>query len=285
MTSEKAELLLAPQNGGCVSAFRWQGHDVLRPLDPAKGSTAPATDYAAFPLFPFSGRIANGQFSFDNTEYTLPPNFPPEPHAIHGNGWQTSWEILEQSAHSIHFFYEHSGPDWPWSFRAEQGFAITENGLRVDLQLINLSDSPMPGGIGWHPYFPLGNAKLEADVSAVWLSGEDMIPGAPTPLTEETDLTQPRDVKDLRLDNAFAAGKRGARMHWEDQAKSVSMTASETLRHLVVYTPPEEDFFCVEPVSHSPDALNSSQGADTTGLQILEPGASLSASISLFVET
>jgi len=284
MTTEDAELVLAPEKGGCVSAFRWKGQNVLRPLDPSKGADAPPTDYAAFPLFPFSGRIANGQFSFDNDTYTLTPNFPPEPHAVHGNGWQSAWEVLERSSHSVHFFYENNDSDWPWNFRAEQGFAITQNGLRIDLQLTNLSDRIMPGGIGWHPYFPSGNAKLEADVSAVWLSGENMIPGSPTELTEETDLTHLRDVKDLRLDNAFSAGLRGTRILWEDQSKSVSMTASDPLRHLIVYTPEGEDFFCVEPVSHSPDALNSSQEPDTTGLQVLAPGESLTASISLMVE-
>ena len=267
-----------------MSAFRWKGHDVLRPHAGEPGAAAP-TDFAAFPLFPFSGRIANGRFTFEDDDYALTPNFPPEPHAIHGNGWQSPWQLLEQSRHSIHFFYEYDGLDWPWHFRAEQGFALTDDGLRIDLLLTNQSDRLMPGGIGWHPYFPRGDAILEADVSAVWPSGEDMIPSAPAPLTEETDLTRPRAVNALRLDNAFSAGIRGARISWEDQSKSVTMTASEALRHLIVYTPEGEDYFCVEPVSHSPDALNSDQTPGVTGLQVLEPGASLAASISLLVQT
>lgn len=284
MVTADAELVLAPEKGGCVSAFRWKGQDVLRPFDPSKGDHTNPTDYAAFPLFPFSGRIANAQFSFQQGDYALTPNFPPEPHAIHGYGWQSAWEVLESSSHSVHFFYEHEAQDWPWTFRAEQGFAITQNGLRIDLQLTNLSDRVMPGGMGWHPYFPLENAKLEADVSAVWLSGDDMIPSAPSELTEKTDLTKFRSVKDLRLDNAFSAGMRGTTIIWEEQSKSVSMTASEMLRHLIVYTPEGEDYFCVEPVSHSPDALNSNEEPGTTGLQILAPGESLSASISMLVE-
>ena len=283
LSSSDGELVLAPDQGGCVSAFRWKGCDILRPFDDKTVSAAP-TDFAAFPLFPFSGRIENARFSFENDDYALTPNFPPEPHAIHGNAWQSRWQLLEQSRHSVHFFFEHDGTDWPWSFRAEQGFALTNNGLRVDLTLTNLSETTMPGGIGWHPYFPRGNATLEADVSAVWLSGDDMIPEAPEPLTTETDLTHPRDVSQLRLDNAFSAGMRGAQIRWEDQSKSVTMTASEALRHLVVYTPEGEDFFCVEPVSHSPNAVNSEQTPSITGLQILEPGDSLAASISLLVE-
>lgn len=283
LSSSEGELVLAPDQGGCVSAFRWKGHDILRPLGDQNGEAAP-TDFAAFPLFPFSGRIENARFSFKNNDYALTPNFPPEPHAIHGNAWLSRWELLEQSNHSAHFFFEHDGSDWPWNFRAEQGFALTRNGLRVDLMLTNLSDSAMPGGIGWHPYFPRDNATLEADVSAVWLSGEDMIPAAPEPLTDATDLTHPRLVDQLRLDNAFSAGIRGAQIRWQDQSRSVTMTSSEVLRHLVVFTPEGEDFFCVEPVSHSPNAVNSDQMPGVTGLQVLEPGESLTASISLLVE-
>ena len=32
--------------------------------------------------------------------------------------------------------------------------------------------------------------------------------------------------------------------------------------HLIVYTPPGEDFFCVEPVSHMTDAINRMDGDD-----------------------
>lgn len=190
----------------------------------------------------------------------------------------------EASVHSAVMLFEHAGKDWPWPYRAEQVFNLTDDGLRVDLTLTNLSGERMPGGVGWHPYFPRGDATLEADVSSVWLSGDDMIPSAPSPLTPQTDLTLPQAVKDLRLDNAFSAGTGGSRMRWEEQSISIAMTASETLRHLVAYTPEGEDFFCVEPVSHSPDALNSNLTPEITGLQILDPGQSLSASIELKVD-
>ena len=42
---------------------------------------------------------------------------------------------------------------------------------------------------------------------------------------------------------------------WPDRRTTIEADAS--LRHLVVYTPPRERFFCVEPVSHMNDAINS----------------------------
>ena len=280
----QAELVLAPENGGSVSAFRCNGMDILRPFDPAKGMNAPATEYAAFPLFPFSGRIAHGRFSFDGNEYQLPQNFPPEPHAIHGQGWQSKWEIASTTVDTTTLAFRHDGSIWPWAYHATQIFTLTQTGLSVMLTLTNLSNRPMPAGIGWHPYFPSDDAQLICDVSAIWRSSEDMIPGASSPLSQTSDLTSPRDVSDLNLDNAFAAGDIGNRICWPSKNISIEMTATNTLRHLIVYTPQGEDFFCVEPVSHSPDAINSSEPASVNGLKILSPGETLSGLIYLSVE-
>lgn len=284
ISNEYGQLVLAPEAGGSVVAFKWDGVDVLRPFDPAKGAGAPATDYAAFPLFPFSGRIANGVFAFEGKDYAVPPNFPPEPHAIHGQGWQTAWDITQQTEYSITLGYKYVGAHWPWAYEAAQIFTLLEDGLQVGLRLTNLSQKRMPAGIGWHPYFPAAGARVLADVSAVWRSGEDMIPAAPSALCRKTDLTSERRVERLSLDNAFAAGPAGSRISWADKDQSVKMTACETLRHLVVYTPEGEDFFCVEPVSHSPNAVNSEQSAGVTGLKILEPDETLTGTVLLKVD-
>ena len=283
--SARGELGITPERGGCVSAFRWDGVDILRPFDAAHGANAPATAYAAFPLVPFSGRIANGVFSFEGKDYAIPANFPPESHAIHGQGWQSEWNIADQSNQSVKLSLRYVGAHWPWAYEAAQTFSIVENGLKVELALTNLSERAMPGGIGWHPYFPAHGANLLADVSAVWLSGEDMIPGAPSPLARESDLRSVRAVSDLKLDNAFAAGPVGTKIAWEDRGVQIRMTSSETLRHLIIFTPPGEDFFCVEPVSHSPDAVNSAEPASITGLRILQSGETLSGTIRLHVDT
>ncbi len=58
------------------------------------------------------------------------------------------------------------------------------------------------------------------------------------------------------------------------------MRADPQLRFLVVYTPPGEPFFCVEPVSNCTDAFNlHAEGRDDTGTRILQPGDSLAATV------
>jgi len=283
LKSGSGELVLAPEHGGCVSAFRWEGIDILRQFDPLKGKATAATNYAAFPLFPFSGRIANGRFSFQGTRFELPPNFPPEPHAIHGQGWQAAWKVVESSDVSAKLEYKNDGAVWPWLYHAEQHFSLTAAGMSVRLSLTNLSDTAMPAGMGWHPYFASDGAVIETDVNSIWLSGDDMIPASASELSDGNNLNIARAVLDLNLDNAFSAGPKGTTIHWPSKAVELKMTASHPFRHLIVYTPPGEDFFCAEPVSHSPDAVNSNEPPETTGLKVLEAGEPFEGAINLSV--
>jgi aldose 1-epimerase len=60
------------------------------------------------------------------------------------------------------------------------------------------------------------------------------------------------------------------------------MTAESPLDYLVVFTPPGRSFFCAEPVSHVTDAFNLAEaGRADTGRQVLEPGATIEAAITL----
>ena len=61
----------------------------------------------------------------------------------------------------------------------------------------------------------------------------------------------------------------------------VTITADAAFRHLQVYTPRQHDFFCVEPVSHVPDAINRPDLPPGQGMHVLQPGATLSGIITI----
>lgn len=284
LKTAEGELIIDPKNGGCVSAFRWHGQDILRPFTSSNQESKTPTAYAAFPLMPFSGRIANGEFSYGGKQISLHHNFPPEPHAIHGHGWERAWTVTKKDNTSLVIEFSYREADWPWAYNADQHFTLTPDGLKLELSITNTSSSTMPAGIGWHPYFPVEGACVRSDVSAIWLSGDDMIPSAPSPLSADNDLREMRDVQTLQLDNAFDVNSGETHLYWEKEHRAVKMTASDTLRRLIVFTPQDTDFFCIEPVSHAPNAVNSGQPDDVTGLKHLEPGETLSGTITLSVE-
>lgn len=278
---DACELVLSPSAGGTVRALRLDGEDLLRP-SPA-GDDDPLAA-AAFPLVPFSGRIDRGRFRFGGKTVTLAPNFPPEPHAIHGRGWQRPWSVERADAASAELVHLHDGEDWPWPYRATQAFRLRPDGLELELSLSNESDRPMPAGLGWHPYFPRGDATLTAAVRRIWPSGRSGLVDPPRPPEADEALDAPRVVDALALDHCFDAGAAGATLHWPGHGRTLRLTGDGVLRFLIVYTPPGQDFFCVEPVSHAPDAVNSPLPAAETGLRVLAPGETLRAGLRLALQ-
>lgn len=272
---------LLPSQGGVVTHWRVDGWDVLRP---AVSTSRDPRDFAGFPLVPFSGRISNGRFRFGGRDIQLNANFPPEPHAIHGQGWQSAWSLSSVNETSATLSLTYDGSEWPWSYHAEQVFEPGDGHLKVTLRLANTSDQLMPAGLGWHPYFRLGDARIEADVTAVWAASDASIPDETEALCAETDIRCVRPVSELNLDNAFSTTTGAVCLRWPTDGKRVRMTSDPLFQTLIVYTPAGEPYFCVEPVSHAPNAVNSPQGAEVTGLHTLPPGETLEGSIELRVD-
>ena len=276
-----AELVLAPAIGGSVAAYRIGGEDVLRAASNEAVEERDPRGFAAFPLFPFSGRIENGCFQMGDREISLELNFLPEPHAIHGHAWQNPWRVSAQGSDSATLDFDYGGGDWPWAYRARQVFVLGAVDLSLTLSLSNRGETNMPGGLGWHPYFPKAGAVLSANVQTLWRSEENGIPVQPSPLDAACDLRKARSVAALDLDNAFKVGGGPSELAWPGRGLKATLDASDPLGHLVVYTPVAEDYFCVEPVSHAPNAINSPLPPEITGLRILAPGETMSASLRM----
>src|ERR1700743_1048408 len=111
-----AVLDLAPEGGGAVARFCVDGIDVLRRAPP---DTRDVLEAACFPLVPFANRIAHGTFTFAGETVRLPRNFGDHPHALHGQGWQSGWEVRGATADTALLRYEHTADAWPWDYTAE----------------------------------------------------------------------------------------------------------------------------------------------------------------------
>jgi aldose 1-epimerase len=230
-------------------------------------------------MLPFSGRIANGQFRVGTETIKLSPNMPPEPHAIHGFGWQTAWGIEESTETSATLTQTNPEHSWPWDYIARQKFKLTNSGLHLSLSVTNHSDTPMPAGLGWHPYFNREGAYLTADTTHIWRSGDDMIPAPPVSVDTQADLRNRRRVDELHLDYAFNVGAPIQTIDWQDL--TLTQIADPIFQKMIVYVPKGENFFCVEPATHAPDAVNAQLGDDMTGLRWLKRDETLSGDIEL----
>lgn len=273
------QLELCPEGGGCITAFRYQGHDVMRPATDAYWQGFEPREAGSFPLVPYSNRIAEGRFTYGGRDYSLPINMPPEPHAIHGDGWQSSWTIEEQNEAAVVLRYE--AVDTPICHRSRQIFSLDDDGLTARLELENTGPAPLPFGIGHHPYFPRSEGlTLETAASGVWLPDDRKIPNKKVAIPEDWDFSKPKRLAALDLDNCFTGFGGKAEMHWPESGLSLSIAADPIFGHLVVFVPPGEDFVCVEPVSNVTNGIHQLiAGRRDTGLQVLQPGAMIEGSM------
>ncbi|HJW10515.1 MAG TPA: aldose 1-epimerase [Albitalea sp.] len=266
-------LALRADLGGSVAGLWHRDTPILRSTEPALLETSRQS--GCYPLVPYSNRLGYRHFRWRGQEYTTRANFAESPHSLHGVGWLRPWDVISHSALDVALRYRHAPDgDWPFAFEATQFFTLTPQSLGMQMAITNTSDIPQPVGLGWHPYFPKrARSRLHIELSERWESDATLLP--------TRKVAQPGidgDVAHLAFDNGFEGWKGPARIR--DEKFSLQLTSS--LPHLVVFTPQDKDYFCVEPVSHVANAIHMADPA-AHGLRTLKPGESFEASMTLDV--
>jgi aldose 1-epimerase len=235
-------------------------------------------------LVPYGNRIRDARFLFCGREVLETPAEGEGRHALHGHGWRHDWRVVERGEDRLVLEYDHEPDAWPWLYRARQSFALSPEGLELTLELENRSEALMPAGLGFHPYFPrTPEATVTAATTGVWLTDAEIMPTERTAVPPGWDLSAGRRVAEVALDNVFTGWTGEAVVTWPERAARLRLMAAQPLlSFLVVYTPRERDFFCVEPASHCTDALNlAREGVAETGLRVLAPGVRRAARLTL----
>lgn len=260
-------LVVRADLGACIAGLTCGGVPVLRSEEPAALTTARRS--GCYPLVPYSNRIAWRAFDWDGQHYTTEKNFDENPHSVHGNGWLGAWRLVAQDEGSLLFELDHAGDGhWPFAYVAQQRYELDEDGLRVMLSVRNTDTREAPVGLGWHPYFPKRErSRVHAELTRRW-EGD---PATELPLRAVPQAGIDADVAHLQFDNCFDGWRGKARAR--DEKLSVTITSS--CSHLVVFTPQDKPYYCVEPVSHVSNAINFDDPV-AHGLRRVAPGETVS---------
>ena len=269
---------LAPAAGGAILRFAIDGpdgtFDLLRPADAATQATGPGSGNACYPLAPFSNRIANGLIEVDGEQIVLKSNWPGQRHPMHGDGWAHPWTVERRDSRSAVLTYRHDGREgWPFRYRARQTFRLDHGGLSVSMSVENLEGRSVPAGIGLHPFFPRADdTELACRLAGVWRADAEVLPVERIAVPPEWDFAAARPVEGLALDNCFDGWDGVATIRWPRRGLGLTLAATQPFRHLVIYVPRGQPYFCVEPVSHANGAVAQS---------LLPAGAVLAGEIAL----
>jgi aldose 1-epimerase len=275
-------LELLPDLGAAVATLTFQGRDVLRPTPP--GVDDPF-ETAAFVLAPFANRIADGHFRVGNREVQIPRNAPGQAHPLHGHAWRKPWRVESTTGDRAVLSFEHPADSWPWHYTVTQILILRGDNLEVSLSIENRDATPMPVGLGWHPYFHKGpGAQLKTHVEGVWLTDEEFLP---VRLAHGTRFGQwgrgDQVTRPELIDHCHTGWLGVAEILLPEQRLRLALTASRALHWLHIYSPPGKDFFCIEPVSQMPNAVNRSAPPATTGHRLLAPAERFDARVTLSV--
>jgi len=273
LSSGSLALELAPSIGGSIASFDFvRKQEKFSIFRGSGGVPRTVLDAASFPLVPYSNRIRDGRFSFRGQEVSIAPNMPGDPSPLHGQGWLAPWHVVEAREKQAELLYRHEAGEWPWAFEARQHFELDALGLTIRLTCTNLSDDPMPCGLGQHPYFPCtSETRLSTRVEGAWTIDQHVLPVERVPATGRFDLSD-RLVCGQDLDHGFDGWSGSARIHTPGAPFAIEMR-SPTARCFQLYSPKEGGLFVAEPVTHTNAALNAPEERwPELGLRILDPG-------------
>jgi aldose 1-epimerase len=270
-------LKLSPAKGGSIARLDYAAPNgkQIAILRGVAGEEDDVLGHGSFPLVPYCNRIRGGRFAFRGREVRIAPNMPGDPSPLHGQGWLAAWDVAALDEASAELAFVHAAGEWPWRYEARQVFRLDEGGLGVVLSCTNLSDDPMPCGLGQHPYFHCTpRTVLDTQVESVWTIDEDVLPVAREPAQGRYDL-RARRVCGQDLDNGF--GGWGGRAVISDPALPVRIEmSSPDADFFQLYSPAAGDLFVAEPVSHANAALNAPEAEwEELGLRALEPGETM----------
>ncbi|HCL02072.1 MAG TPA: hypothetical protein DHW61_06585 [Lachnoclostridium phytofermentans] len=212
-------------------------------------------------LFPTPNRIRDGVFVFDGTKYhgknhgivkhaTFQVNNLLE--SLQGGTIEATLTILPEDNN----VYYKALP-----FACTLTLRITLDGTTItyDYSVCNLDNKILPYGIAIHPFFEKQDEDVSIQVFADSYMENDshrLPTGIIMKAIGEFDLTKPTSVNSLHLDHVYTniRNQPCALIHYSD--KTVSLQTSEEFKKLVVYTPENSPFFCLENQTCSTDAIN-----------------------------
>ena len=249
LEADDAVVRIHPIAGGRIGSIEVGGDELLITGDSGDDPLL----WGCYPMVPFAGRIRDGRFAWEGHVVAVPTNLAP--HAIHGSGFVSIWDVIDQGIDHAELRCDLS---WSLGGFAHQHLQLLPDAL-VCVLTVTAGRGSIPVTIGWHPWFrkPLADELEFATMYSLDTAG---IP------TGELVEPSPRPWDDCFIDPLGPA-------RLQITARTL-VTVTSDCDHWVIYDKPDHAT-CVEPQSGPPDAANL--GAST----ILQPGEMLQRTMTI----
>lgn len=281
-----------PAPGGRPIEVLWSAPDFT------SGQSKPS--HSGIPiLFPFPGRLRGSHLTYRGQTYPLGSD-DGLGNGIHGFVLNRPWRIIEHLSQRATGEFQASVDEpgllrrWPADFRLTVTYEVEGNSLRCEIAVHNPSASPLPFGLGLHPYFcvPLGLGGTDVDCKITVPAAEywelvDMLPtGRTLPADGPRALGAGLSFGQTKLDDVFTNlsydnGSCRTQIVDPHTNRTLELTFDESFTQCVVYNPPHREAICIEPYTAVPDAFTLEASGIRTGLRVLPPGEKFQTRFSI----
>ena len=245
-----------------------------------------ASPFSSFTLAPFSNRIRDARFVFENQQYQLKATAK-DGSTQHGDVRNRAWRVTrgENSLECEIDSRDFADFNFPFPIRMKVIYALKDNIFETQLELENVGRSRMPAGFGLHPYFvrklaDSNDVQLQFGAAGIYETDSSFIPSTGmNPIPKNFDFSKARFIGDTAINHVFGGWNGTALLEYG--SKTLKLEASEVFSHLCVFASPDGTL-AVEPISHCTDGFNLfAQGVEGTGVCVLEPGEILAGWVRL----
>lgn len=247
IASDKLTARINPLGAELSSLTDAMGRELMTDADPAFWTgRAPL-------LFPIVGRLNGDVLRIDGCEY---------PMKQHGFARRSAFRLVQATASRAVFLLtddEETRRQYPFAFRLEVAFTLTNATLAIDVTIRNPASVPLPASFGFHPAFawplPYSYARVDHDITF-----DDDEGGTVRRLTDGLiagDRPSPLDGHRLRLRDATFADDA---LIWDPVRSSTIAYGSQAMPRdpwleiafpdtpsLGIWTKPGARFICIEP--------------------------------------
>lgn len=269
-------------------------------------------------LFP-PNRISKGIFQTEYMKYCFPKNESEilgnhRQNHLHGFLRDVKWKIekmniKEDKSVIVELTYEWNDIEplftsFPHNMLCNMTYILDNNGLHQELMIQNLSQVPMPAGVGFHTAFSVpfceddnpDHYRLIAGIGDKWLLNEENIPDGKCSELEEYEANM-KDEGIVPIGKFLFGHYTIDAIKWQesdfygaviknDKKKvAVFYEVDKQFKHWVIWNEnSEQKYICLEPQTWMTDAPNIKMSADVTGFKTIEPGEKMRLSSRIYAD-
>ncbi len=301
-SSRNTLVCIAPEFGSNMYRFRVGEHDLIytdQVLLKNKNYTG------NFVLWPFPNRVRDKRYTYQGQMYSLEDVQRPGNDAslVHGlvfdRPWQYTQPVIGPDAVSVSTYIDvnnespyYSG--YPFDSRLSLTYTLSGTELTVTYEVLNKSSRTLPFGFALHPYFSTFADKHDVFISipaqAVMEADDEMLPtGRIFDINKVMyamyDLREPIPVAYLKLDHVYTRLNQPALsiLDYKKLAMQLHVSATDDFTHVVIFTPEQVPYICIEYQTCSTDAINlhhqSPALREAAHLLEVQPGATYSGAL------